>query len=122
MNAPVFPERLLRPPDGQAALPLASAGVQRVVWASRYGEILIEVIDGEVRVNGDLVLPAEVAPAEPKPPEAVSTPPVPVAHVAPALPAAPLSCPVQPAAGYQAPGLAGSPAVPAAVPAARQRR
>ncbi len=61
MNAPLHPE-LLRAVPAQASLPLASPGVQRIVWAGRYGEMLIEVCDGRVRVNGDWVEPASPAP------------------------------------------------------------
>jgi hypothetical protein len=58
MNAPLLPERLLRSADeAQAELPLASAGVQRYVWQGRYGPMLIEVIDGEIFVNGQRVEP-----------------------------------------------------------------
>lgn len=39
-------------------LPLAARGVQRFVWASRFGAILIEVAGDEVFVNGGKVLPA----------------------------------------------------------------
>jgi hypothetical protein len=42
---------------GQAALPLAAEGVLRYVWHSRYGDMLIEVIDGQVFVNGSRVQP-----------------------------------------------------------------
>lgn len=62
MNAPLRPDLLLRAPLAQASLPLAAAGVQRIVWAGRYGEMLIEVCDGRVRVNGDWVDPAGQAP------------------------------------------------------------
>jgi hypothetical protein len=58
MNAPWSPEVLLRPAeDGQAPLPLGADGVARWVWESRFGAMLIEVIDGAVFVNGDRVLP-----------------------------------------------------------------
>lgn len=58
MNAALSAEVLLRRrDDGQAALPLAAPGVQRWVWESRYGPILIEVIRGEVYVNGQWVKP-----------------------------------------------------------------
>jgi hypothetical protein len=57
MNAPLIPEVLLRPTGPQTDLPLASAGVSRYLWQARYGEILIEVVHGEVRVNGTAVLP-----------------------------------------------------------------
>ena len=58
MNAPVLPEVLLHRDDhDQAALPLAAAGVQRWVWESRFGPILIEVRADTVFVNGQRVLP-----------------------------------------------------------------
>lgn len=60
MNAPVWPERLLRRqprPDGE--LELATDGVQRLLWESRFGPMLIEVRDGEVFVNGQRVQPAQ---------------------------------------------------------------
>ncbi|MFN5155989.1 MAG: hypothetical protein ACK50K_05165 [Betaproteobacteria bacterium] len=40
-------------------LPLAAAGVQRHVWESRFGTMLIEVRDGQIFVNGSLVEPAD---------------------------------------------------------------
>ena len=58
MNAPLYPEVLLRPTGPQTDLPLASAGVLRYLWQARYGDILIEVVHGEVRVNGARVVPA----------------------------------------------------------------
>ena len=54
MNAPV-PEVLLRPPSNQDDLPLATDGVYRLVWQSRFGPILIEVVDGVAFVNGSRV-------------------------------------------------------------------
>jgi len=39
----------------QPALPLASFGVRRWVWQSRFGAILIEVIGNDVFVNGQRV-------------------------------------------------------------------
>ena len=60
VNAPVFLETLLRrDDDAQRPLPLSTEGIQRHVWESRYGTILIEVIDGRVLVNGEAVEPAE---------------------------------------------------------------
>ena len=59
LNAPLHPERLLRaaePP--QAPLPLATPGVQRYVWEGRYGAMLVEVVGGEIFVNGRRVEPA----------------------------------------------------------------
>ena len=49
--------------EAEAALPLAASGVQRLVWDGRYGQILIEVIGSQVRVNGDVVEPAAEVPA-----------------------------------------------------------
>lgn len=52
----VSPEVVLRAePDGQVELPLAAQGVARWLWEGRYGAILVEVIDGDVFVNGDKV-------------------------------------------------------------------
>lgn len=66
MNAPVYRETLLRrTDDGQQPLALATEGVQRHVWESRYGTILIEVIDRRVLVNGQHVEPAAGSGAEP---------------------------------------------------------
>lgn len=59
MNAPVLPEVLLRPSAAaQVELQLASEGVLRYVWESRFGSMLIEVKAGRVYVNGGLVEPA----------------------------------------------------------------
>ena len=56
MNAPnlqLMPEVLLgAQPADQPNLDLASEGVQRYVWQSAYGGVLIEVRDGIVFVNG----------------------------------------------------------------------
>ena len=64
MNAPVYPEVLARR-EGlpQMPLPLATEGVLRYVWESRYGAILVEVVEGQVFVNGDRVdlMPAPAA-------------------------------------------------------------
>ena len=46
---------LLGDVDGQVALPLASEGVLRHVWESRYGTILIEIAGEDVFVNGQRV-------------------------------------------------------------------
>ena len=60
MNAPLRPEVLIRPDPGpQLDLQLAAAGVQRHVWESRFGTMLIEVRDGQIFVNGSLVEPAD---------------------------------------------------------------
>jgi hypothetical protein len=57
MNAPLLPEVLigLQPTD-QPALPLAAEGVQRYVWQSAFGPMLIEVRDGVAFVNGQRVM------------------------------------------------------------------
>ena len=60
MNAAVSAEVLLRRPggerdSGQVPLSLATPGVQRWVWESRYGPMLIEVIRGQIYLNGELV-------------------------------------------------------------------
>lgn len=56
MNAPLFAEVLrLREDSPQEALPLATEGVQRFVWESRFGPMLIEVVDGVAYVNGQRV-------------------------------------------------------------------
>jgi hypothetical protein len=58
MNATLLPEVLLRHDgDQQAALPLASEGVLRYLWDSRYGAILVEVLGDEIFVNGQRVEP-----------------------------------------------------------------
>jgi len=56
MNAPLLPEVLrLREDSAQEALPLATEGVQRFVWESRFGLMLIEIVDGTAYVNGKRV-------------------------------------------------------------------
>lgn len=67
MNAPLSPEILLgAQPADQPALPLAADGVQRHVWHSAYGPMLIEVRDGAAFVNGQRVTPiAELREAGP---------------------------------------------------------
>jgi hypothetical protein len=59
MNAPLLPE-VLRPLEDspQAPLPLATEGVERYVWESRFGAMLIEVVAGVVYVNAEPVAPA----------------------------------------------------------------
>ncbi len=60
MNAPLLPEVLQpREHSPQAALPLASEGVFRYVWESRFGSMLIEVVGGVAYVNGAKVKPIE---------------------------------------------------------------
>jgi hypothetical protein len=60
MNAPLHLEVLLGRTSEQSALPFASEGVLRYVWSSRWGEMLIEVVDGVSYVNGQKVEPAPV--------------------------------------------------------------
>lgn len=56
-NPPLLPEVLLGPQrTDQPALELASEGVQRYVWQSAYGPMLIEVRDGAAYVNGQRVM------------------------------------------------------------------
>lgn len=59
MNAPVHLEVLLGRSSEQRTLPLGSEGVLRYVWTSRWGEMLIEVVDGAPHVNGKRVDPAQ---------------------------------------------------------------
>ena len=57
MNAPLLPEILVgAQPADQPGLPLAAEGVQRYVWQSAFGPILIEVRDGAAFVNGERVI------------------------------------------------------------------
>jgi len=59
MNAPILPEVLVqRGEHPQAELPLASEGVLRYVWESRFGPMLIEVRQGRAYVNEEAVEPA----------------------------------------------------------------
>lgn len=73
MNAPLLPEVLrLREDSPQEALPLATDGVHRYVWESRFGSMLIEVVDGVAYVNGGRVEAIasegpDVKPAAPSP-------------------------------------------------------
>jgi len=60
MNAPLLPEVLLGVDVFQEPqLPLATEGVQRYVWESRFGAMLIEVRQGNAYVNGQRVDPLE---------------------------------------------------------------
>jgi hypothetical protein len=60
MNAPLRLDVFIRPePSPQLDLPLAAHGVQRHVWESRFGTMLVEVRNGQIFVNGRLVEPAE---------------------------------------------------------------
>lgn len=60
MNAPLLPEVLLGVDATEPELPLATEGVQRYVWQSRFGAILIEVREGVAYVNGQPVEPLSV--------------------------------------------------------------
>jgi hypothetical protein len=62
VKPPVFPEVLLRRPGAPQELPLASEGVQRYLWESRFGSILIEVTQDGMFVNGDRVEPCAPLP------------------------------------------------------------
>jgi hypothetical protein len=55
MNAPLYREVLLPADSSQPPLPLATEGVLRYVWESRFGTMLIEVVGDQVYVNGGLV-------------------------------------------------------------------
>jgi len=60
MNAPLLPEvRLGVDSFEEPQLPLATEGVQRYVWESRFGAMLIEVSEGSAYVNGQRVDPLE---------------------------------------------------------------
>ena len=57
MDAILLPEiQMGAQPDDQASLAFASEGVQRYVWRSSFGPMLIEVRDGAAFVNGNRVL------------------------------------------------------------------
>ena len=59
-NSSLLPEVLLGPqPADQPSLDLASEGVQRYVWQSAYGPMLIEVREGAAYVNGKRVTPIQ---------------------------------------------------------------
>lgn len=56
MNGPLLPEVLVeQEPGSQVPFVLHTEGTLRYVWGSRWGEMLIEVVDGRVFVNGELV-------------------------------------------------------------------
>ena len=63
MNATLHPEVLLRREPSQPELALASEGVQRFVWESKFGEMQIDVSDGRMYINGSLVVPAGSPPS-----------------------------------------------------------
>lgn len=49
----------------QTGLNLETEGVLRYVWDSRFGQMLIEVVQGQVFVNGKRVEPIGETPAKP---------------------------------------------------------
>jgi len=55
VSVPLLAEVLLRGDSPQEELQLATEGVVRYVWESRFGSMLIEVVDGVAYVNGDRV-------------------------------------------------------------------
>jgi hypothetical protein len=56
VNAPLLLVNLdLRAPSAHAELPLVYQGVQRYLWECRFGPVLIEVKEGRVYVNGQVV-------------------------------------------------------------------
>jgi hypothetical protein len=66
MNAPLLPEvHLVRERAPQSELDLATEGVLRYVWQGRYGDMLIEVIDDRVYVDGHLVERCAAVPGSP---------------------------------------------------------
>lgn len=61
MNAPLLQQILARRGDKpQADLPLATEGVLRYLWESKFGPMLIKVKDGQAIVNGQVVEPVDV--------------------------------------------------------------
>jgi hypothetical protein len=65
MNAALSPEVLLgAQPTDQPALPMTADGVQRYVWQSAFGPMLIEVREGAAFVNGSRVTPIHELRAE----------------------------------------------------------
>jgi hypothetical protein len=58
-NIPLLPKVMQGPhPADQPSLEIASEGVQRYVWNSAYGAVLIEANGEDVWVNGQRVVPA----------------------------------------------------------------
>ena len=57
-DASFRPDVMLSPDEQvEPSLPLGSDGVQRWVWHSRFGEVLIEVVGEQMFVNGQPVAP-----------------------------------------------------------------
>lgn len=74
MNTPLPPHtRCPLEPPAQGELPLVTQGVQRHVWQSRFGPMLIEVVDGAAYVNGERVAPAGLGSAPPASPDEGTT-------------------------------------------------
>jgi len=59
MNAPLPEIHLRSSSTPQEDLPLATNGVLRYVWESRWGSMLIEIVAGVVYLNGDRVESAD---------------------------------------------------------------
>jgi hypothetical protein len=60
MDSSSLPEILrFREESPQVALPLATQGVLRYVWESRYGVMLIEVSGNDTFVNGQRIVRVE---------------------------------------------------------------
>jgi hypothetical protein len=58
MNTPTLPDIHVGTTDNnEPELPLVAEGVQRYVWESAFGPMLIEVHDGAAFVNGQRVEP-----------------------------------------------------------------
>lgn len=55
MNAPVIHDALLRKASDQVELPSSPGEGRRFIWESSFGPILIEIVGGEVFVNGGRV-------------------------------------------------------------------
>jgi hypothetical protein len=55
LQCPQLPR--LQEASPQEALDLGTEGVQRYVWESRFGAMLIEVVDGIAHINGERVDP-----------------------------------------------------------------
>jgi hypothetical protein len=64
MSALLLPEVLVLRDEHQVPLPLAADGIQRYVWESRFGSILIEVVGEQTFVNGSRVEPAICPPSD----------------------------------------------------------
>lgn len=63
MNASLSEVHVGQANGDQSELPLATQGVLRYVWESRFGPMLIEVQEGRAYVNGQAVQSADPAPS-----------------------------------------------------------